>query len=401
MSAINDKLKKYKKLNKGLIKSKKLSTQNDTSWLTKALIVGVLPSLGHLADVQAQCIGTTPFNNVMVPDNDDNGLMLDLDGGGADFEFVEKAANEGTLYIEGIGGAQVLGIYFGAGYPNTVDPNNYAANAIIDTATGANATRDDGFLFYSDGAGNWPAGTTSGYIGIKKGAKFGFIELTLTATVISPGVYDFFITVGPNSGFQNATTTVDVQAGLCSTLPVDLSDFVAKPTERSIMLNWQTASETNNAGFNIERSSDGENFERLSFVEGNGTSEIAHDYQFEDITAKKGQLYYYRLKQIDYSTQFSYSEVLSASIKSEIEIGEIYPNPSSIGIVNLDFNTSSEDRWNIAVFDVAGKQLLSELRTIEDGFSVQNFDLSTLSAGIYFIKIDNGNQNVYKKVVIE
>lgn len=399
MSTINAKLKKYKKLNKGFVKSKKLSTKNDTSWLTKALIIGVLPSLGHLSDVQAQCINSTPLNNQMVPDNDNAGLTIDLDGGGADFRFVERAANEGTLYLEGIGGAQVLGVYFGS-FPNTVAANNYAYGATIDTATGTNATRNNAFLFYSNGAGPWGVGTTSGYIAIKKGGEFGFIELTLNAQFISPGVYDFNVTV-TNGGFQNTPSMVAVQAGLCSTLPVDLTAFEAKPMEQSIMLNWETASETNNAGFNIERSTDGENFERLSFVEGNGTSEVAHDYQFEDLTAKNGQLYYYRLKQIDYSTQFNYSEVLSATIKSDIEVGEVYPNPSSVGTVNLDFNTSAEGRWNIAIFDVTGKQLLSELRTVEKGFSVQNFNLSTLNAGVYFIKVDNGNQNVYKKIVLE
>lgn len=399
MARIKNKLTAYKKRNAGLVKRLKIKGTNDTSWLTKALIVGVLPSLGNLTDLQAQCINSTPLNNSMVPDENDTGLFLDLDGGGPDFEIVERAVNEGTLYIEGIGGAQVIGTYF-ATFPNTIVANNYAMSATIDTAAGGAATRNNGFIFYSNGAGDWGSGTTSGYIAVRKGGEFGFIELTLTATNEGgANSWNFMVTV-TNGGFQSSSINVPVLAGLCNTLPVEFIDFKAVAQQKSILLDWQTATEYNNAGFNIERSTDGRRFEKIAFVPGAENSETVQEYEFEDLTARKGTLYYYRLKQIDFSGHFEYSEIVTAKLNGGIAGGDFYPNPST-GEVSIDLETAQTGDWEISVFDVAGKQLYFERRSIPEGLSTQVLDLHQLEAGAYFVKLESANERLYKKVVLE
>lgn len=402
MSSTENKLIKYKKLHKSLKGSLLVHLKNDQYWLKAALILGTVPALAPIAQIQAQCVSSTLLNNAAVPDNDDAGITIDLDGGGPDFRFVERAANEGTLYLEGIGGAQVLGVYFGS-FPNTVVPNNYALNAPITTPTGGNEQRNNGFLFYSNGLGPWGTGTTSGYIGIAKGGQFGFIEVEITATLTPPNttnIYDFFVTV-TNGGFDVGVPG-NVLAGDCATLPVVLSEFTAIADKGEVILEWKTESEITNSGFLIERSMDGKNFDSVGFVEGNGTSSRSQNYQFTDQHIKSNVVYLYRLKQVDHNGRFEYSDIISVEFTEDFDdIGEIFPNPGT-EVVSINIEASERTEIiEVQIFNSSAQLIKKVEQNLEVGNNLMTFKTADWETGMYFMKLTKAGQPYYRKFVVK
>ena len=109
---------------------------------------------------------------------------------------------------------------------------------------------------------------------------------------------------------------------LTTLLPVELVSFTATPMDNSYaQLEWVTASEINNDGFEVLRSVDGKNFRYLGWVSGNGNQTTIHEYSYEDYTIEKGVTYYYRLKQIDYDGQWEYSKIVYVVLQEpELEV---------------------------------------------------------------------------------
>jgi hypothetical protein len=106
-----------------------------------------------------------------------------------------------------------------------------------------------------------------------------------------------------------------------SALPIELTSFTATAVNSSsVFVTWTTATESNNAYFVVERTLDGLHFDSISYTAGAGTSNIQHAYSITDHEPYSGTSYY-RLKQVDYNSIFSYSNLVP------VEIGSVYPNP--------------------------------------------------------------------------
>ncbi len=189
--------------------------------------------------------------------------------------------------------------------------------------------------------------------------------------------------------------------GSTATLPVELKSFKIHTIDNSFQLLWQTASETNNAGFEIQRSTNGKTFKTLAFVEGNGTSLKEQEYHYDDENLHNGQRYYYRLKQLDFDGAFAYSDILTAKIKSIGIASLLSPNPTLTGHTQLDYTTESVGQLQLRVFDVAGKELMAQNYTVNTGHNRFGLDLSELGKGLYFVKLEQGNSSSYEKVLVE
>ena len=113
-----------------------------------------------------------------------------------------------------------------------------------------------------------------------------------------------------------------------SIVPVELTSFIGSIVNGNVLLNWTTATETNNSGFEIQRSSDRINFNNIAFVPGFGTTTERRNYSYTDNSANSGK-YYYRLKQIDYNGAFAYSDIVEVEVKTptEFALNQNYPNP--------------------------------------------------------------------------
>ncbi len=136
-------------------------------------------------------------------------------------------------------------------------------------------------------------------------------------------------------------------------LPVELLDFTAQKKDKTVDLNWQTASEKDNAGFELERSSDTEDWARIGFVESQGNSNGLQEYSHLDIAPLSGNNYY-RLKQIDLDGQFEYSTIRHVLFIEDNTVAlSVYPNPSS-GQFTISINNPNRAEAIVQLFTSSG-----------------------------------------------
>lgn len=185
-------------------------------------------------------------------------------------------------------------------------------------------------------------------------------------------------------------------------LPVELLVFEAKSINNEfIQLNWETATEVNNDGFELLRSKDGLFFEKIAWVSGNGNSNQKQSYSFKDNDTDNGT-YYYKLKQIDFNGEFEEFKIVSAIIKksSTLEQITLRPNPTS-SYITLDVQSNSEYNTTINVFDHSGSKVLKINKDLFEGKnSIKVEEVAQLSSGIYFINIDVNGTLISKKFII-
>ncbi len=177
-------------------------------------------------------------------------------------------------------------------------------------------------------------------------------------------------------------------------LPVDLLSFNAKAMPDGNKLTWETIAERNNKQFEIQKSADITNWETIGTVLGAGTSDVIKTYSFIDDNVK-GIINYYRLKQIDKTGEFKYSQIVS--IKNMIEtvfISPLRPNPAT-SFIEFDINTKNIETINIQIVDMLGKTLLSQIKQLTNGFQTANINIENLNNGFYTIIITN-NKDVKK-----
>ena len=170
-------------------------------------------------------------------------------------------------------------------------------------------------------------------------------------------------------------------------LPVDLINFNSRNySGGSNLLSWQTASETNNSGFEIQRSKDGEDWQTLAFVEGKGTTSEKQSYEYIDRSPEMG-VNYYRLNQLDHDGASSYSDVVAVALKSAGLAQAFYPNPAK----DFIFFPNVEEGV-LRLTDITGKEV-ARIR-----FSNSNADVSMLPSGTYYGTFVDGL--MYKPMLI-
>ena len=183
----------------------------------------------------------------------------------------------------------------------------------------------------------------------------------------------------------------------CVPLPVELIAFNASLIEnRVVKLDWQTASEINNSGYEIQKSKDGKNWESIGFVEGKGTTNENNEYEYFDRIPYWG-FNYYRLKQIDFSGSFDFSEIRFVDFKGEVMQLSVYPNPAT-DLVNIEFN-SSINEGTIFLIDQTGKMILTQ--KISEGTDREQLHVSHLPKGIYFLRLESTNLSLDQKIVLQ
>jgi hypothetical protein len=170
-------------------------------------------------------------------------------------------------------------------------------------------------------------------------------------------------------------------------VPVELTSFTANVVGSDVRLNWSTATETNNQGFQVERSS-GSEFVQIGFIDGHGTTTEIQNYSFIDKSLEAG-VYSYRLKQVDFDGTFDYSNVV------EIEIGapqiftleQNYPNPFNPS-TKINFNLAVDSKVNLGIYDVLGQELATMINgNLRAGTHEIDFSGQGMNSGVYFYKL--------------
>jgi hypothetical protein len=172
-------------------------------------------------------------------------------------------------------------------------------------------------------------------------------------------------------------------------VPVELTSFAANVNDGNVTLNWSTATETNNQGFEIQRSSNGTEFAKIGYVAGHGTVTEIMNYAFTDSRLDAGS-YSYRLKQVDFDGSFEYSNVVEVEVGSPatFSLDQNYPNPFNPSTV-IEFNLAVDSRVSLTVFDVLGQEVATLISgNLAAGSRQVTFDASALNSGVFFYRID-------------
>jgi hypothetical protein len=184
-------------------------------------------------------------------------------------------------------------------------------------------------------------------------------------------------------------------------LPVTLVKFEGQLDGSVGILNWATASEINNDYFEVQRSSDGNEFVELGKVIGRGTTNLTSLYGFEDRTLLKGNNYY-RLKQFDFDGKSSYSNVIILNYDGATPLSVfVYPNPTSSQNVNLELINPTTESVTIRILDMTGRASFFSTISAEELKSTIAIKAEDMKSGIYVVEVVQGTQRIVKRLVIQ
>lgn len=192
--------------------------------------------------------------------------------------------------------------------------------------------------------------------------------------------------------------------GGCDALPVDWLSVSATGHKDYIQVDWQTAAEENNVGFDVERSLDGKTFYKVGFVRGAGSTSEISSYNFKDRDVVSDRLYYYRLKQIDADGRSDYSAIRTARLEGSAvagwKVGLPGPNPISAR-TNIQIYAPVDSMADFEIFDQASRRIKTGRYNLIGGRDniVPLGDLSGFPAGTYVWRLRAGGQAFSRKLV--
>ena len=186
----------------------------------------------------------------------------------------------------------------------------------------------------------------------------------------------------------------------CTILPIELTEFNVEylPEVDEVALNWITASERDNDHFEVERSTDGVNFEVIRTVKGAGTTNYETQYYVIDAEPFVG-VNYYRLNQFDIDGNSEYSEVRTVNILDDFyDMLSLFPNPTT-GKTEVIFNSYSKGEAILNVTSADGKVIVNTPVAVERGANKLNLDLSEQERGVYIVSITTKDKTYKSRLV--
>lgn len=199
---------------------------------------------------------------------------------------------------------------------------------------------------------------------------------------------------------RNALTP-DIGADEGVVVPVELTSFTANAYGKEVTLNWSTATELNNYGFEVQRKALGGDFATVAFVKGQGTTTQQNQYSFEDKNLDEGK-YFYRLKQMDYGGQFSYSQIVEVDVRmlDNYTLEQNYPNPFN-PTTTIGYVLQEKSNAKLTMLNSLGEEIAVLVNEEQDkGYHKVVFDASKLSSGVYFYKLTAGNFISTRKMLL-
>ncbi len=184
-------------------------------------------------------------------------------------------------------------------------------------------------------------------------------------------------------------------------IPVELTSFIASVSGKDVSLNWTTATEVNNSGFQIERKLGNSSWNKVGFVEGKGTTTEKSNYSFKDNVTFNGSVNY-RLKQIDFDGSFKYSNVVEVNLSTpeKFELSQNYPNPFNPN-TTIKYSVAAKSQVELNIYNILGSKVASIVNEIKEAGSYQvEFDASKLSSGVYFYELNAGNFSAKRKMIL-
>jgi hypothetical protein len=327
-----------------------------------------------------------------ISDSDENNILDGTDdvwlGTSTDFESSEQSSADATAdsYDDGISFGNSSGEF-----PLAVSPStSYDVDITVNSTNPAT-------VFY----GMWIDWNDDGiYDDFHNGSQVTSSPATATVTITAPASYsseivnvrirvdDSALSSSDYTGGKTNGEVEDFQAIVA--LPVELTGFSGRSEENcDVILKWQTANEKNLDLYVIERSVNNLDFEPIHSLIGTG-GETPENYEYVDKTVKTN-LNYYRLKIIDLDGTFEFSDIIAVESNCKnTEKVSLYPNPiiNSQNTLYIKYYNEAVESVNVHVTDMNGKVLQVIPITNSQGWSILHLDVSRLSAGNYFLKIN-------------
>lgn len=227
------------------------------------------------------------------------------------------------------------------------------------------------------------------------GTWSGFAENIISELLLNRLYYNVHTVNNPGGEIRGQILFSNIVSG---NIPVELTSFSASALENAIELRWSTATETNNAGFEIERRTDKKSYEKIGFIQGKGTTSEIQSYSFVDNNVQNGK-YYYRLRQIDLDGSFEYSNIVEVNfgIPNQFVLQQNFPNPFNPA-TTINFQLSEKSDVSLKVYNILGKEVAELFKGNLDGGSHSfNFDAGSLASGIYFYTVSTSSGKISTK----
>jgi hypothetical protein len=183
-------------------------------------------------------------------------------------------------------------------------------------------------------------------------------------------------------------------------IPVEMSSFTFNVSGNKVVLNWRTATETNNNGFEVQRKTSGE-WQTIGFINGSGTTTQPQAYSYTDAGLAAGT-YTYRLNQVDFDgTSHASSELVIVINKVEnYSLEQNYPNPFN-PTTQISYSVSQRGNVNLVVYDLLGREVANLVNEVKEPGSYKvNFNAVNLPSGVYAYRIQSGNFVQTKKMML-
>lgn len=309
-----------------------------------------------------------------------------------------------TLYVQNRGGMDVpRSMTYQYLFNNAADPNYYGLVALNGMTGGKVTTR-----FPGDG-------------NTIRGILYNWISTIQDSAITTSGDYRSYIGSGPYNIAPGQTVKVGYAMVIGSSLadlqakadmawsvyhsqivPVELTSFAASVNAAGhVILNWTTGTEINNLLFEVERSVGNNEFVRVGYVNGYGTTPEPQSYSFVDQSVTSGK-YFYRLKQIDYSGAYEYSNVIEVDVRGPLGFGlsQNYPNPFNPS-TQIEFSIIEAGMVKLTVYNLLGEEIqILRNEYLQPGFYQTNFDAANLPSGMYIYKLETANHVLARKMML-
>ena len=185
-----------------------------------------------------------------------------------------------------------------------------------------------------------------------------------------------------------------------NSIPVELTSFKAAVIGNVVNISWTTATERNNLGFEIEKSSGNNVWNKIGFVNGNGTTVQPQSYSFTDRVVPG--TFSYRLKQVDFDGQFEYSSIIQVNVGNPetFSLNQNYPNPFN-PTTNISFSIPQSGFVKLSVFNLLGQEVARLVDgTMQAGFHNVTFKAENLNTGVYIYKLEANDLVQTKKMTL-
>ena len=355
-------------------------------------------------------------NSANIVSDGSNGVIIAW----SDFREATNAANIYTQRVNSSGNLvwdiagiavttayKVSGSYSSPSYrcSITTDGNGGAIIGWIDTRSGSSNQYLYGEAVSSSGSLQWPIDG----ITVSKSGNFGCYNQQIVSAEAGKAIL-----VWEDARNSGATNLYAQKIGSSGLLPVELTSFTGTVSNFTTVLAWKTATEMDNASFDIERTASLAPFltggglgvgswAKVGSVAGSGTSNLPKSYTFSDNVGTAGK-YSYRLKQIDRNGAFTYSQEIQVQLGSAprtFELSQNYPNPFNPTTM-IEFTLPNDGRAVLRVYNSIGQEVATLFNDDAKGGEYYQaiFDASKLASGTYFARLQFGKTMQMKKLLL-